>query len=82
MFIWEDTFWCFSCREFAKTLHRPFTVHYNAYTQSVDVLTNTHNINSMVKDIRHELDIVEEALNQLSKPLRGRGMSWKSVAPS
>ncbi|KAF6734606.1 Tryptophan 5-hydroxylase 1 [Oryzias melastigma] len=69
-------------REFAKTLHRPFTVHYNAYTQSVDVLTNTHNINSMVKDIRHELDIVEEALNQLSKPLRGRGMSWKSVAPS
>uniref|UniRef100_A0A8C7X5X5 tryptophan 5-monooxygenase n=1 Tax=Oryzias sinensis TaxID=183150 RepID=A0A8C7X5X5_9TELE len=57
-------------REFAKTLHRPFTVHYNPYTQSVDVLTDTHNINSMVKDIRHELDIVEEALNQLGKPLR------------
>ncbi|XP_041860335.1 tryptophan 5-hydroxylase 1-like [Melanotaenia boesemani] len=54
-------------REFAKTLQRPFTVHYNPYTQSVDVLKDVCNINSMVKDIRHELDIVEDALSQLTK---------------
>ncbi|XP_035508503.1 tryptophan 5-hydroxylase 1-like isoform X2 [Morone saxatilis] len=53
-------------REFAKTIRRPFTVHYNPYTQSVDVLKDTNSINSMVKDIRHELDIVEDALNRLS----------------
>ncbi|XP_061593089.1 tryptophan 5-hydroxylase 1-like isoform X2 [Cololabis saira] len=57
-------------RDFAKTLQRPFTVHYEPYTQSVDVLEDTSNINSMVKDIRHELDIVEDALSRLRTPLR------------
>nr|XP_046250087.1 tryptophan 5-hydroxylase 1-like [Scatophagus argus] len=52
-------------REFAKTIQRPFTVHYDPYTHSVDVLKDTDSINSMVKDIRHELDIVEDALNRL-----------------
>ncbi|KAM7406584.1 hypothetical protein PAMP_000955 [Pampus punctatissimus] len=57
-------------REFAKTIRRPFTVCYNPYTQSVDVLKDTSSINSMVKDIRHELDIVEDALNRLNKHQR------------
>lgn len=57
-------------REFAKTIRRPFSVRYNPYTQSVDVLKDTSSINSMVKDIRHELDIVEDALNRLNKHLR------------
>ena len=57
---------CCVYREFAKSIRRPFTVHYNPYTQGVDVLKDTDSINSMVKDIRHELDIVEDALNRLS----------------
>ncbi|XP_030019512.1 tryptophan 5-hydroxylase 1-like isoform X1 [Sphaeramia orbicularis] len=57
-------------REFAKTIRRPFTVRYNPYTQSVDVLKDTTSINSMVKDIRYDLDIVEDALNRLQKHLR------------
>ncbi|XP_044044023.1 tryptophan 5-hydroxylase 1-like isoform X3 [Siniperca chuatsi] len=57
-------------REFAKTIQRPFTVRYNPYTQSVDVLKDTNSIKSMVKDIRHELDIVEDALNRLNKHLK------------
>ncbi|XP_075966359.1 tryptophan 5-hydroxylase 1-like [Anarhichas minor] len=57
-------------REFAKTIWRPFTVRYDPYTQSVDVLKDTNSINSMLKDIRHELDIVEDALNRLNKHLR------------
>lgn len=61
---------CCVCREFAKTLRRPFTIRYDPYTQSVDILEDTNNINSMVKDIRHELDIVEDALNRLSKKLQ------------
>ncbi|KAM8894146.1 tryptophan 5-hydroxylase 1-like isoform 1-T2 [Spinachia spinachia] len=56
-------------REFAKTIWRPFTVRYDPYTQSVDILKDTTTINSMVKDIRHELDIVEDALNRLNKQL-------------
>ena len=42
-------------------------MHYNPYTQNMDIMRDTNNINSMVKDIRYELDIVEDALSQLSK---------------
>uniref|UniRef100_A0A8B9JV91 tryptophan 5-monooxygenase n=1 Tax=Astyanax mexicanus TaxID=7994 RepID=A0A8B9JV91_ASTMX len=56
-------------REFAKTIKRPFTVRYNPYTQSVDVLKDTTSINSVVEELRHELDIVGDALNRLNKHL-------------
>uniref|UniRef100_A0A6Q2Z1G5 Biopterin-dependent aromatic amino acid hydroxylase family profile domain-containing protein n=1 Tax=Esox lucius TaxID=8010 RepID=A0A6Q2Z1G5_ESOLU len=56
-------------REFAKTIKRPFTVRYNPYTQSVDVLKDTPSINSVVEELRHELDIVGDALNRLNKHL-------------
>ncbi|XP_067090224.1 tryptophan 5-hydroxylase 1a [Osmerus mordax] len=56
-------------REFAKTIKRPFTVRYNPYTQSVDVLKDTPSINSVVEDLRHELDIVGDALSRLNKQL-------------
>ncbi|XP_053497090.1 tryptophan 5-hydroxylase 1a isoform X2 [Ictalurus furcatus] len=54
-------------REFAKTVKRPFTVRYNPYTQSVDVLKDTTSINCVVEELRHELDIVGDALNRLNK---------------
>ncbi|KAM4602428.1 tryptophan 5-hydroxylase 1-like [Polymixia lowei] len=54
-------------REFAKTIRRPFTVRYNPYIQSVDVLKDTNSITNMVEDLRHELDIVGDALNRLNK---------------
>ncbi|KAG9331784.1 hypothetical protein AGOR_G00170640 [Albula goreensis] len=56
-------------REFAKTIKRPFTVRYNPYTQSVDVLKDTTSINSVVEELRHELDIVGDALSRLNKQL-------------
>ncbi|XP_014196628.1 tryptophan 5-hydroxylase 1a isoform X2 [Pelmatolapia mariae] len=56
-------------REFAKTIKRPFTVRYNPYTQSVDVLKDTPSINSVVEELRHELDIVGDALSRLNKHL-------------
>ncbi|KAK1887489.1 Tryptophan 5-hydroxylase [Dissostichus eleginoides] len=58
-------------REFAKTIKRPFTVRYNPYTQSVDVLKDTPSINSVVEELRHELDIVGDALSRLNKQLGG-----------
>ncbi|XP_035498304.1 tryptophan 5-hydroxylase 1a isoform X2 [Scophthalmus maximus] len=56
-------------REFAKTIKRPFTVRYNPYTQSVDVLKDTPSINRVVEELRHELDIVGDALIRLNKQL-------------
>uniref|UniRef100_A0A8C1ME04 tryptophan 5-monooxygenase n=1 Tax=Cyprinus carpio TaxID=7962 RepID=A0A8C1ME04_CYPCA len=56
-------------REFAKTIKRPFSVRYNPYTQSVDVLKDTTSINNMVEELRHELDIIGDALSRLNKQL-------------
>ncbi|XP_030650340.1 tryptophan 5-hydroxylase 1b [Chanos chanos] len=56
-------------REFAKTIKRPFSVRYNAYTQSVTVLKDMPSISTVVEELRHELDIVGDALYRLNKHL-------------
>ncbi|XP_073460208.1 tryptophan 5-hydroxylase 1 isoform X1 [Lithobates pipiens] len=56
-------------REFAKTIKRPFGLKYNPYTQSVQVLKDTRSITNVVSDLRHELDIVSDALNKMNKQL-------------
>nr|DBA17600.1 TPA: hypothetical protein GDO54_003022 [Pyxicephalus adspersus] len=56
-------------REFAKTIKRPFGLKYNPYTQSVQVLKDTKSITDVVSDLRHELDIVSDALNKMNKQL-------------
>ncbi|GAB0189978.1 tryptophan 5-hydroxylase 1 [Grus japonensis] len=56
-------------REFAKTIKRPFGVKYNPYTQSVQILKDTKSIASVVNELRHELDIVSDALSKMGKQL-------------
>ncbi|XP_033913273.2 tryptophan 5-hydroxylase 1a [Acipenser ruthenus] len=56
-------------REFVKTIKRPFSVRYNPYTQSVDILKDIKSITTVVKDLRHELDIVSDALSRMNKQL-------------
>lgn len=56
-------------REFAKTIKRPFGLKYNPYTQSVQLLKDTQSITTLVSDLRHELDIVSDALNKMNKQL-------------
>ncbi|KAL8169922.1 UNVERIFIED_CONTAM: Tryptophan 5-hydroxylase 1 [Gekko kuhli] len=56
-------------REFAKTIKRPFGVSYNPYTQSVQILKDTRSIATVVNELRHELDIVSDALNKMGKQL-------------
>ncbi|XP_053544921.1 tryptophan 5-hydroxylase 1 [Bombina bombina] len=56
-------------REFAKTIKRPFGLKYNPYTQSVQVLKDTKSITNVVSDLRHELDIVSDALSKMNKQL-------------
>ncbi|KAJ7422225.1 Tryptophan 5-hydroxylase 1 [Pitangus sulphuratus] len=58
-----------SSREFAKTIKRPFGVKYNPYTQSVQILKDTKSIASVVNELRHELDIVSDALSKMGKQL-------------
>ncbi|XP_068168844.1 tryptophan 5-hydroxylase 2-like [Antennarius striatus] len=53
-------------REFAKTIKRPFSVYYNPYTQSIDLLKDNHSIENVVHDLRSDLTIVCDALGKMN----------------
>uniref|UniRef100_A0A8B9CIZ2 Biopterin-dependent aromatic amino acid hydroxylase family profile domain-containing protein n=1 Tax=Anser brachyrhynchus TaxID=132585 RepID=A0A8B9CIZ2_9AVES len=56
-------------REFAKTIKHPFGMKCNPYTQSVQILKDTKSIASVVNELRHELDVVSDALSKMDKQL-------------
>uniref|UniRef100_A0A8D0CJC9 Tryptophan 5-hydroxylase 2 n=1 Tax=Scleropages formosus TaxID=113540 RepID=A0A8D0CJC9_SCLFO len=56
-------------REFAKTIQRPFSVYYNPYTQSIDLLKDTRSIENVVNDLRSDLNTVCDALSKMNKYL-------------
>ncbi|XP_064174792.1 tryptophan 5-hydroxylase 2 [Anguilla rostrata] len=56
-------------RDFAKTIQRPFSVFYNPYTQSVDLLKDTRSIENVVQDLRSDLTTVCDALAKMNKYL-------------
>lgn len=39
------------CRRFAATIPRPFTVRYNPYTQSIEVLDSTQQLRNLADSI-------------------------------
>ncbi|XP_078112386.1 tryptophan 5-hydroxylase 2 [Sander vitreus] len=53
-------------REFAKTIKRPFSVYYNPYTQSIDLLKDTGSIENVVQDLRSDLTTVCDALGKMN----------------
>ncbi|MEQ2161951.1 Tryptophan 5-hydroxylase 2, partial [Goodea atripinnis] len=55
-----------SHREFAKSIKRPFSVYYNPYTQSVDLLKDTRSIENVVQDLRSDLTTVCDALGKMN----------------
>ncbi|XP_008587843.1 PREDICTED: tryptophan 5-hydroxylase 1 [Galeopterus variegatus] len=55
--------------EFTKTIKRPFGVKYNPYTRSIQILKDTKSITSAMNELRHDLDVVSDALAQVSRQL-------------
>lgn len=53
-------------REFARTIPRPFSVRYNPYTQSVEVIKDKMSLEKVLSDIRYDLDIVQDAVGKVS----------------
>ena len=53
-------------REFARQIPRPFSVRYNPYTQSVEVINDKSTIEKLVTDIKYEVDILQDALHKLN----------------
>ncbi|XP_056445389.1 phenylalanine-4-hydroxylase [Gadus chalcogrammus] len=52
-------------RKFAATIPRPFTVRYNAYTQSIEVLDNTQQLRNLAENINNEMGLLCNALKKL-----------------
>ncbi|XP_018008045.1 tryptophan 5-hydroxylase 1 [Hyalella azteca] len=52
-------------REYVSRIQRPFSVRYNAYTHSVEVLTDTNKLANMVSELKGDLCIVRNALVKL-----------------
>ena len=65
MSIWPS--WSIhTCSEFAKTIPRPFTIHYDPYTQSVKVINNKEGVQEMASDIKHNIGVLEEAIKKMA----------------
>lgn len=52
------------CREFARTIPRPFSVRYNPYTQTVEVIKDKPSMEKVLNDVRYELDILQDAIGK------------------
>ncbi|KAF4079875.1 hypothetical protein AMELA_G00183340 [Ameiurus melas] len=52
-------------RKFAATIPRPFSLRYNAYTQSIEVLDNTQKLRNMADSISSEMGILCSALEKM-----------------
>lgn len=52
-------------RKFAGTIPRPFSVRYNPYTQSIEVLDNTQQLRNLADSINSEMGKLCEALRKL-----------------
>uniref|UniRef100_A0A3Q1EML6 phenylalanine 4-monooxygenase n=1 Tax=Acanthochromis polyacanthus TaxID=80966 RepID=A0A3Q1EML6_9TELE len=52
-------------RKFAATIPRPFSVRYNPYTQSIEVLDNTQQLRNLADSINSELGKLCEAMRKL-----------------
>ncbi|KAF7238056.1 Tryptophan 5-hydroxylase 2 [Varanus komodoensis] len=59
----------FSFRDFAKSINRPFSVYFNPYTQSIEILKDTRSIENVVQDLRSDLNTVCDALSKMNRYL-------------
>lgn len=51
-----------TCSKFAESIPRPFTIHYNPYTQSVEVVNNKKGLQILASDIKYDVAILEDAI--------------------
>ncbi|KAM4678535.1 tryptophan 5-hydroxylase 2 [Discoglossus pictus] len=56
-------------REFAKSINRPFSVYFNPYTQSIEILKNAKSIENVLRDISSDLNTACDALTKMNKYL-------------
>jgi phenylalanine-4-hydroxylase len=52
-------------KQFAATMDRPFSVRYNPYTQSVEIVDNRHQLTTMIKEVQSQLSTLAAAIQKL-----------------
>jgi len=52
-------------RKYANTIPRQFGVRYNPYTQSIELLDSKPQVEGLVENISHEIQILLDALRKL-----------------
>ncbi|XP_003746671.1 phenylalanine-4-hydroxylase [Galendromus occidentalis] len=52
-------------REYALSIPRPFDVHYNPYTQQIEVLDSIHQLQVLASDLGVEMSLLKSALKKL-----------------
>lgn len=60
------------CRSFARTISRPFELHYNPYTQCVTVLDRPATLEHAVHEIANELAVISSAIRKMDSDTRDR----------
>lgn len=53
-------------REFAKSIPRPFSVRYNPYTESIEVIKDKPSVQKLINDIKYSVDVLQGAMNKLN----------------
>ena len=49
----------------AANLSRPFTVHYNPYTESIEILDTVQKVGRVAQNLKSELECVIDALKKM-----------------
>ncbi|CAF0880717.1 unnamed protein product [Brachionus calyciflorus] len=50
---------------YALKIPRPFSIRYNPYTQSVETINNKQQLVHMVRDLKNEISVLEDALKKM-----------------
>jgi len=50
-------------RRYAATINRPFTVRYNAFTQSIEVIDKREDLHTVIHNIKNDVLLLENSLN-------------------
>jgi len=56
----------FYVRAYAATIPKPFILHYNPYTQSVEELDNKSSINKLTSDIQAGVELLQKAVHRVT----------------
>jgi len=52
--------------KYAETIPRPFGVRYNAYTNSVEIVDSKAQLEGILTDVKHDLNLLQSSLYNIS----------------